>query len=211
MTKIFLKFCLTILFATLIFCSTTFADDSKNYVMSVEGKDYDINIDDTITVKSKTGDVAITIKRKEFSTFAKDIVSFEHRSDLSVAATDVDRDIHQYLLASALGTLVIVQKYDAMNPDSLNELMLNQISKDDIASGFKIEKSDFSRTLSDGTKMNGLRAHLTYKKDDVDLQVLSVDLGDSGVIAITRYNSDMAVGEDKIIDRFWATLKLKKQ
>ena len=201
---------LSINFAAGIFGLSAFAEDSKNYVLSVDGKDYDINIDDTLTIKSKTGDVAITLKRKEFSTFAKDVVSFEHRSDLSVAATDIDRDIHQYLLASALGTLIIVQKYDAMNPDTLNELMINQISKDDIASGYKIEKSDFDRTLSDGTKMKGLRAHLTYKKDDVDLQVLSVDLGDSGVIAITRHNKDIAADEARIIDRFWATLKLKK-
>ena len=211
MTKIFQKICLAILLPASIYCSRTFAEDSKNYVMTVDGKDYDINIDDTITAQSKKGDVAITLKRKEFSTFTKDVVSFEHRSDLSVAATDIDRDIHQYLLASALGTLIIVQKYDAMNPDSLNELMISQIAKDDLATGYKIKKSDFNRTLSDGTKMKGLRAHLTYKKEDVDLQVLSVDLGDSGVIAITRYNNDMAVGEDKIIDRFWATLKLKKQ
>ena len=196
----------------MLFTHQSLAEDSKNYLLSVDGKDYEINLDGSVLLKTNTGQsITVTLKRKEFNTFNKDIVSFEHRSDLSVAATDIDRDIHQYLVASALGTLVIVQKYDAMNPDSLNELMLNQISKDDLASGYKIEKSDFSRTLSDGTKMNGLRAHLTYKKDDVDLQVLSVDLGDSGVIAITRYNNDMAVGEDKIIDRFWATLKLKKQ
>ena len=199
-------------FVFLLFSHQSFAEDSKNYMLNVDGTDYEINLDGSVLAKTKAGQsITITLKRKEFSTFTKDVVSFEHRSDLSVAATDIDRDIHQYLVASALGTLVIVQKYDAMNPDSLNELMLNQISKDDLASGYKIEKSDFSRTLSDGTKMNGLRAHLTYKKDDVDLQVLSVDLGDSGVIAITRYNNDMAVGEDKIIDRFWATLKLKKQ
>ena len=211
MKKFLARVLISTAFVVCIFSLGAFAEDGKNYVMTIDGKDYDINIDDTITVQSQKGNVAITLKRKEFSTFTKDVVSFEHRSDLSVAATDIDRDIHQYLLASALGTLIIVQKYDAMNPDSLNELMINQIAKDDIASGYKIKKSDFSRTLSDGTKMNGLRARLTYKKDDVDLQVLSVDLGDSGVIAITRYNNDMAVGEDKIIDRFWETLKLKKQ
>ena len=69
-----------------------------------------------MVAKTKEGkDITISLKRKEFSTFTKDVVTFEHRIDLSVAATDIDRDIHQYLTASALGRLIIVQQYDNLN------------------------------------------------------------------------------------------------
>ena len=188
------------------------AEDSKNFVLSVEGKDYEIGLDGSVIAKTKEGqDITIGLKRKEFSTFTKDVVSFEHRSDLSVAATDIERDIHQYLTASALGTLIIIQQYDTLNPSSLTELMLKQLSADDLATGYTMDKSDFSRTLADGTVMKGLRANLKHKNDDVDLQVLATDSGDGGVIAMTRINHDMGAAEAPIIDRFWATLKLKKQ
>jgi hypothetical protein len=204
---------LIILFISLMFLShPTLAEDSKNYVLSVEGTDYEIGLDGSVVAKTKEGkDITIGLKRKEFSTFTKDVVSFEHRSDLSVAATDIERDIHQYLTASALGTLIIIQQYDTLNPSSLTELMLKQLSADDLATGYTMDKSDFSRTLADGTVMKGLRANLKHKNDDVDLQVLATDSGDGGVIAMTRINHDMGAAEAPIIDRFWATLKLKKQ
>lgn len=201
------------LFISLMFLShPMLAEDSKNYVLNVEGKDYEIGLDGSVVAKTKEGtDITIGLKRKEFSTFTKDVVSFEHRSDLSVATTDIERDIHQYLTASALGTLIIIQQYDTLNPASLTELMLKQLSADDLATGYTMDKSDFSRTLADGTVMKGLRANLKHKNDDVDLQVLATDSGDGGIIAMTRINHDMGAAEEPIIERFWSTLKLKKQ
>jgi hypothetical protein len=201
------------LFISLMFLShPTLAEDSKNYVLSVEGTDYEIGLDGSVVAKTKEGnDITIGLKRKEFSTFTKDVVSFEHRSDLSVAATDIEKDIHQYLTASALGTLIIIQQYNNLHPATLTELMLTQLSADDLATGYTMNKTDFARTLVDGTVMKGLRANLKHKSDDVDLQVLAVDSGDGGVIAMTRINHDMGAAEAPIIDRFWATLKLKKQ
>ena len=203
---------ITVLISLILFAPQLRADDSKNYVLSVEGKDYEIGLDGSVVAKTKEGKgITISLKRKEFSTFTKDVVSFEHRSDLSVAATDIDRDIHQYLTASALGTLIIIQQYDNLNPATLTELMLKQLSADDLATGYTMDKSDFSRTLADGTVMKGLRANLKHKNDDVDLQVVAVDSGDGGIIAMTRLNHDMGADEEPIIERFWATLKLKKQ
>ena len=201
------------LFISLMFLShPMLAEDSKNYVLNVEGKDYEIGLDGSVVAKTKEGtDITIGLKRKEFSTFTKDVVSFEHRSDLSVATTDIERDIHQYLTASALGTLIIIRQYDTLNPASLTELMLKQLSADDLATGYTMNKSDFSRTLADGTVMKGLRANLKHKNDDVDLQVLATDSGDGGIIAMTRINHDMGAAEEPIIERFWSTLKLKKQ
>jgi hypothetical protein len=203
---------ITLLTFLVLFAHSALAEDSKNYVLSIDGKDYEIGLDGSVVAKTKNGkNITIRLKRKAFSTFTKDVVSFEHRSDLSVAATDIDRDIHQYLTASALGTLIIIQQYDTLNPATLTELMLKQLSADDLATGYTMDKSDFSRTLADGTVMKGLRANLKKKNDDVDLQVLATDSGDGGVIAMTRINRDMGAAEAPIIERFWATLKLKKQ
>jgi hypothetical protein len=81
---------ITLLTCLMLFANPTFAEDSKNYVLSVEGKDYEIGIDGSVVAKTKDGkDITISLKRKEFSTFTKDVVSFEHRSDLSVATTDI--------------------------------------------------------------------------------------------------------------------------
>lgn len=201
-----------ILMSLILLVSQAVAEDSKNYLLSVDGKEYEIGLDGSVVAKTKQGqDITIVLKRKEFSTFTNGVLSFEHRSDLSVASTDIEKDIHQYLTASALGTLIIIQQYDSISPATLTELMLQQLSRDDLATGYEMEKSDFSRTLSDGTVLKGLRANLKHKSDDVDLQILASDGEESGIIAITRNNRDMGAAEEPIVERFWATLKLKKQ
>ena len=185
------------------------AQGDKNYEITVDGKDYEIGIDGTLTAKSAKGDdVVVTLKRKEFATFSGGEFSFEHRSDLSVAASDLDKHLHQYMLASAIGTLIIVQKYDTISPISLTELMMKQLTDDDVKAGSKLAKEKYTITLADGAKMNGLRGHLTNKSDDVDLVIVSADKGDGGIIAITRFNKEVAADEQPIIDRFWKTLKI---
>lgn len=43
--------------------------------------------------------------------------------------TDLGENITQYLMASALGTIVVVQEYGKMNPVSLNQLMLQEMTR----------------------------------------------------------------------------------
>ena len=190
--------------------SPAFAEAGKNYVLVIEGKEYEIGLDGSVTARTRSGaDVEITLKQKEFSAFVAGAVSFEHRSDLSVAATDIDKDVHQYLVATGRGTMLLLQHYDTINPSTLSELMLHQLSKDDVAGGAKLEKSATSRKLTDGTDMKGLLATLKSPGDDVTLEIVATDIGHGGVIAITRIDHETAPGEDKIIDRFWSSLKIK--
>jgi hypothetical protein len=192
------------------FSAVSFAKDVKNYTLKVDGQTLEINPGDTVATKTKSGEVlSITLQRKEFGTFQDGNLSFEYRGDLSVASTDVQSDIHQYLVASALGTLLIVQKYDKINPASLTEFMLKQMTDGDVAAFAKLESADFTRTLADGTVMKGLKATVTSETDHVVLEVLAADLGVGGVMAMSRINTDQAQTEQAIIDRFWSTLRTK--
>jgi hypothetical protein len=200
--------------ASIIFFWTANAwanDPTKNFTLIIDGTEYEINAGDTLKAKAKSGaEFEVKLTRKEFSTFTQGKLSFEYRSDLSVASTDVDTDIHQHLVASALGTLVIVQQYDRMSPDGLEDFMLKQLTDGSDPSA-KLDKSEFSRTLVDGTVIKGLKATLKSATDDAAFEVLATAKAVSGgVLAITRFNNDASADEKKIIDRFWATLKIGK-
>jgi hypothetical protein len=187
------------------------ADATKNFTIIIDGKIFEINPGDTLHDKSKSGaPINITLKRKEFATFVNGALQFEYRGGLSVASTDIDHDIHQHLVASALGTLLIVQQYDKINPGMLTEFMLKQMTDGDVAAAAKLESQPFTVTLADGTIMKGVKASIKSDKDDVSLQVLAADTGIGGVMAISRINNDMAKEEQSIVDRFWSTLKVKK-
>jgi hypothetical protein len=186
-------------------------DPTKNFTIIVDGKVFEINPGETLHEKSKSGNrINITLKRKEFANFSSGPLQFEYRGDLSVASTDIDNDIHQHLVASALGTLLIVQQYDKINPGMLTEFMLKQMTDGDVAAAAKLESTPLTLKLADGTEMKGVRATIKSDKDDVSMQVLAADTGVGGVMAISRINNDMAKSEQTIVDRFWSTLKVKK-
>jgi hypothetical protein len=184
--------------------------EAKDYVLSIDGKDYEVEPGDNLTVRSKTGtDIAITFKKKEFNTFLKSDIFFEYPGNLSVASSDIETDIHQHLVASALGTILLIQNYDNISADGLTEVLFSALTKDDAKLKAKIDKQSFSRTLIDGTVVTGIKAHITNPTDDVTIEVLGSNRGDGGVVAVSRIDALIAANEQSIVDRFWATLKLK--
>ncbi len=205
------KTLIAVLLSTLLATSALGEDSHKNFIVTIDGQDFEINPGDAITGKSKSGaEIKLALKRKEFSTFEQGDLSFEYRSDLSVASSDIASDIHQHLVASAVGSLVIVQQYDKINPGKLADFMLTQFAEGSADPLSKLEKTEFSRTLSDGTILKGLKASLKSEKEDVAIEVLAADQGIGGIVAISRYNNDADQAEKTIIDRFWKTLRLKK-
>jgi hypothetical protein len=189
------------------------ADAAKNFILTIDGKDFEINAGDTLKANAKSGsEFEVKLTRKEFSTFNQGKLSFEYRSDLSVASTDVDKDIHQHLVASALGTMLIVQQYDRMSPEGLEDFMLKQLTESAVGGAdAKLEKSDYTKTLSDGTVLKGLKAALTSSAEDISFEVVATPrAANGGVMAISRINTDASADEKKIIERFWASLKIGK-
>jgi type 1 fimbria pilin len=197
------------LFAVVAFSAGAFAG-SKNYTLSIDGKIYDVEPGDTITAQSKSGsDIVVTFNKNEYSIFEKSKISFEYPGNLSVASSDIDADIHQHLVASALGTMLLIQSYDNLSVEGLTEVLFTAITKDDAKLNAKIERSPFSRTLSDGTVVSGIKARITAPTDDVTVQVLGANRDNGSVIAVTRIDASMGSKEQPLVDRFWDTLKIK--
>jgi hypothetical protein len=180
-----------------------------NYTLTVDGKAFEIDEGGTITATTKSGaEVEISLARKEFSTFLQPPVSFEHPGDLSVAKTTIDAGINQYLLATASGTVLLIQHYETFNPATLAETMIAQLSREKISAGATMNKEPLTRTLSDGTVMTGLQAVLTTPAEDVLIEVAAIDKGYGGVLAVTYRDRKMEVDESAIVDRFWHTLNV---
>jgi hypothetical protein len=202
--------CLAVL---VLFQAGALAEEPKDFELTVDGQQFPINAGDTIKAKTKAGtDIKITLKRSEFSTYSEDVFSFQHRSDLSISATNISDDIRQILMTSALGSMTIVQTYKNLNPKSMAQFMLDQLTEDDVKAGAKVETKPTTRKLSDGTEMNGLAANVKLReKSEVLFEVMTYAVGDGGIIAISRIDAEYVNGDQPIIDHFWKTLKVTKQ
>jgi hypothetical protein len=188
------------------------AEGEKDFTIIIDGNAVEINAGETVTTKSKSGaPIQIELKRNEFSTHSEEPFSFQHRSDLSISATDVSEGIRQILMTSALGSMTIVQTYKDVDPKSMAQFMLDQLTGDDAKAGAKVESKPTTRILSDGTEMKGLTATVKLRSSsEVKYEVVTLTVGDGGIIAISRIDDEFVQGDQAIIDRFWTTLKINK-
>ena len=117
----------------------TAAEDLKAFKLTIDGVTVDIDPGESADVTLPGGKQSkVTLERNDFATFSGGSFSFVHPSGISVTKTDLGENITQYLMASALGTIVVVQEYGKMNPVSLNQLMLQEMTKESVQAGAEL-------------------------------------------------------------------------
>ncbi|RUU49907.1 hypothetical protein, partial [Mesorhizobium sp. M2C.T.Ca.TU.002.02.1.1] len=146
--------------AAIMLCSgPARAEDPKAFKLTIDGVSVDIDPGEDVDVSLPGGKTSkVRLEHNDFATFSGGTFSFVHPSTNSVTKTDLGDGIAQYLMASALGTLVVVQKYDKMNPVSLNQLMLQEMTKETVQAGGQLTQQPTTRKLADGKELTGLKA-----------------------------------------------------
>ncbi|MER8978824.1 hypothetical protein [Mesorhizobium sp. M0870] len=187
-------------------------EDLKAFKLTIDGVTIDIDPGESTDVTLPGGKHSkVTLERNDFATFSGSVFSFVHPSSISVTKTDLGDDITQYLMASALGTIVVVQEYGTMNPVSLNQLMLQEMTKESVQAGAKLTQEPTTRKLADGKELTGIRAEVKTRTDTADFEIVGFDLADRGLLFITRVAGEDAATEKPLIDKFWQSLKVKLQ
>ena len=105
--------------------------------------------------------------------------------------------------------MVIVQEYASINPVSLNELMLQELTRESVQAGAELTQQPTTRKLADGRELTGLRATVKTRTDATDFEIMSFGAVDQGVLMVTRIDQENAASEGAIIDKFWESLKIK--
>ncbi|MBB6411690.1 hypothetical protein [Mesorhizobium sangaii] len=186
------------------------AEDLKAFKLTIDGVSVDIDPGESTDVTLPGGKQSkVTLERNDFATFSGGSFSFVHPSDISVTKTDLGENITQYLMASALGTIVVVQEYGKMNPVSLNQLMLREMTKESVQAGAKLTQEPTTRKLADGKELTGILAKVKTRTDTADFEIVGFGLADQGLLFITRVAGEDAAAEKPLIDKFWQSLKVK--
>ncbi|MGX8012639.1 hypothetical protein ACVDG8_028545 [Mesorhizobium sp. ORM8.1] len=198
-------------FAAIMLCAGfARAEDPKAFKLTIDGVTVDIDPGEDVDMTLPGGKTSkVRIDHNDFATFSGGTFSFVHPSSNSVAKTDLGDGITQYMMASALATLVVVQKYDNMNPVSLNQLMLQEMTKETVQAGGTVTQEPTSRKLADGKELTGIKATVKTRTDRADFEIVGYGLADQGVLFITRIGDQDNATEQPLIDKFWETLKIK--
>jgi hypothetical protein len=194
---------------TVIPCQT-FGQNVPNYEISINGETYDISLGRDYQIKSDSGETLnFRVNKKAVMTYKNGYISFQHKSDLAISSTELGNGIRQTMTNTALGTLVLIQEYSKMNPASLVNLMLQELTKEQINYGYKMQKEAYFQTLKDGTKVTGKRAILKYNEEEEYWTVLAYGKKDRGLLVITKIDKENLETEKNIIELMWETLQIE--
>ena len=183
-------------------------EQDKNFVLSVDGKDIGIDLDDTLEVETAGGQkIKLSLKRAAEVTHRGDLLSFAHRGELTVSSTEIDKGIKQHLLASANGTVIIVQEYSGLDPTSLLEFMLTSVTEEAVAAGGKMTKAEAKREAA-GREIKGLKAEIVNGSDKTHVEAYTLGAGSKGLVIITQIADDYRDADQPVLDLFWKSLKV---
>jgi hypothetical protein len=201
---------LKLLLLTILMCLPFRYVHAGNYTLTVNGKSVELDIGTEQKLKLPDGrELTLKLDRKAANTFTDNGLSFQYPSQFNVATSKVSPGIYQHLMATALGTVILVQTYPDMDATTLIDFMTGKMTDDDVASGSVRDTKPHSRTLADGTVLTGTRSTLKRDNDDGVVEVLGARKGRGGVMLITRTDHYTAPDDGVIIEQFWSTLKIK--
>lgn len=185
-------------------------EEYKNYELIIDGKAYDLNINEEIEAVVNSGKtVTVILRKKPYIQYSDQMVSFQHKSELSVSSQDLGDGISQLMSTTATGTLIMIQEYSGMNPSMLVPMMLKELTKESVDYGYKMTQENVTHKLNSGIIITGLKATLKYKGEESYWEVLAYGKKDTGVLVITQIDREFIKTDKEIHSHFWKTLKLK--
>ncbi|MEZ5924492.1 MAG: hypothetical protein R3D57_08900 [Hyphomicrobiaceae bacterium] len=185
------------------------SEQDKNFVVTIDGREVGIDLGESLEVETSSGQkVQLSLRRAEKVTFRGALMSFVHRGDMAVSSTTLDKDITQHLLASANGTVIIVQEYEGLDPTTLLELMLTSVTEESIAAGAKMTKAETTRDAG-GQAIKGLKAEVVNGSDKTEVEAYTIGKDGKGVVIVTQMADDYHDIDQALLDEFWKSLALK--
>lgn len=204
------NFQLPVFLACVFFVAPSFAGD---FELTINGKKYDLDLDKEIPVELEDGTkMQVKLEQKEHLTFEGNGFRFEHHKSMLPTVSDLGDGVTQLLLATPTGTGIMIQTYEGLDPNSLVEVMINELTKEEVAVGYTLTKEKTLRKVGDQV-FRGANATTTSEAEDEQWVYEVVALGDEngGMVIVTFVEEDNRKVDAKVIERFWKTLALGKE
>lgn len=196
------------LFLTFIIIISCKSIAQENYKLEIDGKTTEIELDKNYEIKIDNKIHNIKVASKDTLIYKDDKISFKYLKDYKIATSQLDDGIKQMMVMTADGSGFIVQIYSNMNPSLLNEIMLNEVTKESVSYGFKLERKDYEKRLSSNQKIKINKAFLSYKDEINIYELATFGTKDEGVLIMTmRMDNEKNSEGQKLIDLAWNTLK----
>ena len=180
-----------------------------NYLLTIDGKPYELDIGELTTATLQNGQkVQVKLEKKDIATFKTEMFSFNHPSDFTPSKIDLGDGVYQTIMATPSGTTVMIQEYMELNPCGLIDMLVTELTKEEVHYGYTITKKDVSKQLAEGHTVTGKLVVSKYRKDENQRNVLCYGGKDAGLIIVTQLDNNTRGEDMAMIDLFWKTLTI---
>lgn len=191
-----------------VLCCGAGAAVAGGYVLTLDGKSSELDLDQDTTVVIDGKTVTARLQRKEQQVFRDGGLSFEHPAAVQPSTTDINDQVRQFMLVSANGNGILVQRYEGIDPAAVVDLMVSEMTDEEVAAGYTRKIEPATRQLADGRKLSGKRVRTTSKDESWDRHVFASGNGSGGYIVVSMIEAARAARDAAMIERVWKTLKL---
>ncbi|TYA57960.1 hypothetical protein [Formosa maritima] len=190
---------------TCLFVSNTFSQ--TDFIITVNNQSHEIALDEDYDFKVDGKTIQISVKEKDTLFYNDPFFSFKYSKKHKISKTEIDIGIEQIMLMTAGGSGIIIQKYDSFNPTMMQEMMLNEVTKESVSYGYTMERKDYDKTLNSGDELRILKADLEYKGELEVYEISAVGKKDEGILIMTMNlgGDGNNEGED-MINLLWDTM-----
>ena len=181
----------------------------ENYNLEINGNIYSLESDKEKDVTLPDGtNLKLKLSLKEFLEYESIFFSFLHRNSFKPIRSDLGNGIIQTAMMTATGTGVGVQEYTRLNPSGLIDMVLDTLTKEDVAYGHELKVNDVSKKVGN-IELKGKEAITTYKGEYWTRTVYVYGGKDEGLLIMTMIKSQFVDKDIHIIRDFWRTLKIR--
>ncbi|MFD1095576.1 hypothetical protein [Salegentibacter chungangensis] len=182
----------------------------EDYVLQLNDSTYSISLDKEYSFPVDGKSISFKIVSKDTLSYEDDFFSFNYPNDFKVSKMKIDEGMEQVMLMTAEGSGILIQKYSTINPTMMNEMLLNEVTKESLNYGFKMTREDYTRKLKSGQELEVSKAILRYKDEVNTYEIASIGRKDEGILVMTM-TMDETINEQgtRIIDMMWNSLEYK--
>jgi hypothetical protein len=188
---------------------TAQAQNNGNYILIINNDSIPIDLNESAKHKTKSGaTLDIQLIQPSILTYKDDMISFKHHKSLGVSNSKIQNGIEQCMILKSTGNGFMVQKYSTIDPSSLTQLMLNEITKESISYGYTKKEKPFRKKLKSGHIIKGIQATLSYRGEEQIFTVATYGEKDQGIVVVTIMINEEFKEDAQIIELFLDTLRI---
>lgn len=181
---------------------------AEDYVLTINGRAMDIDLNQkTQFILPDGSKLELFLEMKEYLRFKSNLFSFEHKSEYKPNRKDLGDGVFQTMIVTPLGSGILIQEYMEMDPGGLIDLMLKELTKEEVEYGYTYKENAVKREVG-RAKLSGKQAITSYRGEEWIRDVLSYGGKDRGILVITFIEKDNYETEMVIIEDLWRTLQL---